>query len=360
MNKINDTVSLCETCYKHIPAVKFIRDNKLYLGKTCSKHGYNEVLIETDIDFYFNEHTYIKREPSSYWLDITNRCNLDCPFCYQLPDNKSVDPSIDYILNEISMLPDNGFPISLVGAEATTRKDLAELVTKIQQLPGKTRKIMIVTNGVNLAKDHYIEKFVNIPNVMWTFGLNHSNYIGQHIREKQLEGIKNCVKYNQTIKNFTYTTGDLNHIPDILEEVQHWNRENICNSARIQLGVEIGRTPEEGAPELFLSDLVKYVKNYCVEKGYSFVYKPKLSNRTHYAVEINGIMHRLIKWVDVRTIDMEESYSESLAQLVPYKPMSLLLHQFILRDRAVNNKEMLFDTIPEKYRFKEHEPINKI
>jgi hypothetical protein len=55
---------------------------------------------------------------------------------------------------------------------------------------------------------------------------------------------------------------------------------------------------------------------------------------------------------------MEEMYSESLAQLVPNKPMSLLLHQFILRDRAVNNKQMLFDTVPEKYRYKHCEALN--
>jgi hypothetical protein len=350
-----DTISMCEYCYRHISAKKFVKDNKVWLGKNCKIHGYQERVIESDVDFYFKEQQYIRREPSSYWLDITNRCNLDCPFCYQLPDNKSIDPSIDYILHEISLLPDNGFPLSLVGAEATTRKDLAELVKKIQTLPGKIRKIMIVTNGVNLAKDHYIEQFVGIPNMMWTFGLNHSNYIGKHIREKQLEGIKNCVKYGQKIKNFTYTTGSLTDIDDILEEVQYWKRENICDSVRIQLGVEIGRTPKEMQAELYLSDLVKYVKNYCQTKGYSFYPKHELSNRTHYAVEINGIIHRLIKWVDVRTIDMEEMYSESLAQLVPNRPMSLLLHQFILRDRAVNNKEMLFDIIPDKYRFKQYE-----
>lgn len=350
MHQINHTTSLCEECYRHIPAVKFIKDDKVYLGKTCPKHGYTEVVIESDSDFYFKEQQYFKREASSYWIDITNRCNLDCPFCYQKPDNKSIDPTIDYILHEISMLPDNGFPISLVGAEATTRKDLHELVKRIQELPGKHRKIMIVTNGVNLAKEHYIEKFVGLENVSWTFGLNHKNYIGTHIREKQLEGINNCVKYNQKIKNFTYTTGNLNDIPDILEEVQHWNKMNICDNVRIQLGVDIGRTPEEGAPELYLSDLVKYVKNYCIEKQYTFEPRYDLSNRTHYAVDINGITHRLIKWVDVRTIDMEETYSESLAQLVPNKPMSPLLHQFILRDRVINEKQMLFDTIPEKYR----------
>lgn len=141
MHQINDTVSLCEECYRHIPATKFIRDDKVYLGKTCPKHGYKEVQIESDVDFYFKEQQYIKRDPSSYWLDITNRCNLDCPFCYQLPDNKSIDPTIDYIIHEISLLPDNGFPLSLVGAEATTRKDLHILVKRIQQLPENPERL---------------------------------------------------------------------------------------------------------------------------------------------------------------------------------------------------------------------------
>jgi hypothetical protein len=73
-------------------------------------------------------------------------------------------------------------------------------------------------------------------------------------------------------------------------------------------------------------------------------------NRTHYAVRINGIEHKFIKWCDVRTIDLEEVQSESWASIVPGKPMSPLLHQVILRDQAVNKGQMLLDTVPEKYR----------
>lgn len=341
-------------CYRHVNSEKFERDGSMWIKKFCKYHDIQESILDIDAEFYKHQ-IYQRRLPSSYWLDITNRCNLECPFCYQLPDNKSLDPSIDYILHEISLLPDNGFPLSLVGAEATTRKDLAELVKKIQQLPGIPRKIMIVTNGVNLAKDHYIEQFVGIPNLMWTIGINHINYLGTKIREQQLKGINNCMLYDQKIKNFTYTTGDLKDIPDILEEIQYWKKENICDNARIQLGVEIGRTPEQGVNTLYLSDLVKFVKQYCLSKDYSFIPKPEISNRTHFTVEINGIIHRLIKWVDVRTIDMEEVFSESLAQLVPNKPMTSLLHQFILRDRAVNEKKILFDTVPKKYQWPEYQ-----
>ena len=63
----------------------------------------------------------------SYFLETTNKCNLACPHCYQEPDNKSIDPAILSILAKIKSWPDDGYPVALVGAEPTTRKDLPEL-----------------------------------------------------------------------------------------------------------------------------------------------------------------------------------------------------------------------------------------
>ena len=348
MNSTQSTVSMCEHCYRHIPAIKFVKDNSYWLGKTCPKHGYHECLIEVDAEFYESQ-IYERREPSSYWLDITNRCNLECPHCYQMPDNKSTDQSIDFLLSHIQSWPDDGLPISLVGAEPTTRKDLVDLVLGIQALPIKPRMIMIVTNGINLGKYEYAKKFQGIKNLKWTVGLNHPDYNGGVIRVKQMEGVKNCIELGLEIKNFTYTLADLSQLEYVLEEMQEWHKQGVCDNARIQVGVDIGRVPDEQGPELWLSDLVNAATELSVQKGWTFVPDDRLGNRTHYAVNINGVLHRLIKWCSVKTIDLEEVQSESWADLVPGKPMSSLLHQVILRDRAVNNTEMLFDTIPKKY-----------
>lgn len=352
---MNETFSMCGICYRHIPATRLFKDTGVYLSKHCPVHGHQEDLVEIDTEFY-KQQLYVKRQPSSYWIDVTNRCNLDCPHCYQMPNNDSTDPSIDYIIDEIKSLPNNGYPLSLVGAEPTTRKDLDILIKKIQELEGKPRTIMIVTNGINLAKYDYAKKFKGIPNLKWTIGLNHPNYNGDSIRQKQEQGIKNCVDLGLVIKNFTYTLGTIDQLPEVLDEVQKWKHENICDNARIQLGVEIGRTPDDHGKELYLSDLVKETKKICEFKNWNFEYSLENSNRTHYAVKINNIIHRLIKWCDVKTIDFEETQSESWASLVPNQPMSTLLHQVILRDRFVNNKLPLYDSIPKKYRNNE---INK-
>lgn len=348
MNKLLETLSMCEHCYRHIPATRFEKDNQIWLSKTCPEHGYHECLVETDAEFYCN-HKYERRSPNTFWFEITNRCNLDCPHCYQMPDNLSKDPTVTSIIEQTKQLPDD-MAIALVGAEPTTRKDLPEIVKDIQSLTENPRWLMIVTNGINLGKRAYAEKFAGIEGLTWTIGLNHPDYNGGVIRQRQQVGIDNCIELGLNIKNFTYTLGSMDQLDDVLEEIQEWHHKGICSDARIQLGVEIGRTPDDHGPELYLSELVKSAELLCKKKGWEWTVDQEKGNRTHYLVKINGITHRFIKWVDVKTIDFKEIYSESWANLVPGQPKSPLLHQVILRDRAVNERKPLFDTLPKEYR----------
>ena len=116
------------------------------------------MLVEPDADFYIN-YKYKRQALESYFLEITNHCNLACPHCYQEPDNKSADPSIDYLLSLIDSWPDDGYPVALVGAEPTTRKDLPDLIRAINNMNRKHRKVMILTNGVYLSNYEYAQKF---------------------------------------------------------------------------------------------------------------------------------------------------------------------------------------------------------
>ena len=54
MNKLEDTQSLCEHCYRHVPAVRFERDGQIWLWKKCKWHGESEHLVEPDAEFYLN------------------------------------------------------------------------------------------------------------------------------------------------------------------------------------------------------------------------------------------------------------------------------------------------------------------
>jgi organic radical activating enzyme len=345
MNKLEDTLSVCEHCYRHVPAVRFERDGQIWLGKTCKEHGYVEHLVEPDAEFYLN-YNYPRQALESYFIEITNRCNLACPHCYQEPDNASKDPAIDYLLELIKSWPDNGFPVALVGAEPTTRKDLPALITAIQSLPGKPRAIMILTNGVYMSDLDYVKEFAKFKNVMWTIGLNHPDYQGHTVRRKQMEGIKNMLDMGLRIKNVSYTLEDLSQLEYCLEEIQQFG-VSICEQYRVRCGADIGRHP--GGPKIYMSHLVSEAKRICDAKGWKYNVDAGEGNRAHFPLVINGILTKIIQWPDAKTIDLMEVQTEAIADIIPGKPPSPLVHQVILRDGAINKKLPLYDTIPQEY-----------
>lgn len=344
MEKLEETLSICEHCYRHVEAIRFKRDDSIWLGKTCPEHGYVEHLVEPDADFYLN-YQYDAHALESYFIEVTNRCNLACPHCYQEPDNLSKDPEIERITKIIQSWPDDGFPLALVGAEPTTRKDLPDIIRAIQALPGKPRGIMILTNGVNLSNLEYAKQFVEFKNVMWTFGLNHPDYQGHKVRSKQMQGIKNCNELGLVIKNVSYTLEDMTQLEYCLQEIQEFGT-SICKQYRVRCGADIGRTP--GGPKIFLSDLIKETRNLCNKHNWSYSTKTT-GNRAHYAVMINNIDIKVIQWPDVKTVDLKEIQTEAIADILPGKPPSPLVHQVILRDGAINKGLPLLDTIPQEY-----------
>jgi Radical SAM superfamily len=345
MTKLEDTLSLCEHCYRHVPAVRFLRDNAIWLGKTCKHHGYSEHLVEPDGEFYLS-YKYPRHALESYLIDITNRCNLNCPNCYQEPDNMSKDLPIDYFLNIIKSWPDDGYPVALCGAEPTVRNDLPEFINALNALPGKRRNIMILTNGVRISDYDYAKQFKDFDNVMWTIGLNHPDYQGRTVRQKQMEGIANCKDLGLKIKNVSYTLETMDQMEYCLEEIQEFGL-GICQQYRVRCGADIGRYP--GGPKIFMSDLLNEAKRIAEKNNWTLGFDPGSGNRAHYPLIINGILVKIIQWPDVKTIDLLEVQTEAIADILPGKPKSPLVHQVILRDAMVNKRMNLWDTIPQEY-----------
>lgn len=347
----SSTISLCTSCYRHVSARTFIENGKIYLEKTCPEHGYEKYLVEKDAKFYL-EYQYPKRDLQEFFdavcLDITNRCNLNCPHCYQIPDSKSQDTSISAIISQIKKWSKQR-AVVLMGAEPTVRNDLPELIEKINEIA--VRPIMILTNGVNLSRIDYASQFTKFDNVYFTIGLNHPDYQGHVVRYKQEDGLKNCQTLGLKIKNISYTIEGFHQLEYCLHEIQKFNREyQYCNMYRIRVGTDIGRCPDQ--EKMFLSDLVKNSQAIAEKNNWKFAPRPDLGIRAHYPVEINDVLVKLIQWPDVGTLDLEETQTESWADMLPGYPPSPLVHQVILRDQLVNNNIPLLDIVEEKYRMK--------
>lgn len=346
------TLSLCPQCYKHIHATKFKRQRTLWMGKTCPEHGYYESMMEKEWLFLAslnNDSRYY--ESNGYVIDITDRCNLQCPHCYQLPDNKKTDKPIEEILNKIKSYPDDGIWITLAGAEPTMRRDIFQLLSLLKNLHFETghkpRKINILTNGVMLDNENFLLKLVEAGADSVTIGLNHPDYQGKHIHNRQLKGIENCVRLGISIKNINYTIENLAQIPFILQEIQSF--KDIAREYRIRGGAEIGRSPKD-EQKLFLSDIVYEVYRQCGNLKYKWDKIPGDDNIYKYNVKINGIKHRLIQWADVTNIDLDELHCGPWGDLVPGVPLTNLMHQVILRDAVVNKGMTLLDDVPHDLR----------
>lgn len=341
-----EVISVCHKCYRHVDCVKYEKNGSIYIDKVCPNHGKSTHLIEPDAEFYINN-KYNWRNLQCYFIEITNRCNLACPHCYQMPDNKSIDSSVSGILNIVRQWPDDGFPVALVGAEPTIRDDLDEIMQEIWRLPGKKRDILILTNGVRLSNKKFADKFKDLDNVYWTFGLNHKDYSGEKIRQKQIEGINNCIANGMKIKNISYTLLDLTQLEDCIKEIDYFGKHYIDSCYRIRCGADIGRSPKDKR-QIYLSELLRETENLCDKNGMDIVHTPdNLANRAHFPVEINGIPTKIIQWPDASTLDLSELQTEAIADILPGKPRSPLVHQVILRDGAINKGIELPDTIPD-------------
>ena len=354
-----ETVSLCEHCYRHIPAEKFIRDESVWMRKTCSHHGTSEYMIERDAEFYksleFDPYGY--DIPSGIMIEVTDRCNLKCPHCYHEPESAATDKPISLILQQIESWPADSGSVILAGAEPTLRKDLPKLIREIkhtqQKLGREHQDITILTNGVRFADRAWAKEAFNSGCRAVMVGLNHQTYQGEKIHIKQLEAIKNCNEIGIIVYYIGYTLENVDHISEVLEEIQQLGDSAL--QYRVRAGSDIGRNPDE--PRYFLSDHVKAIKAYADSQGWSWEKIPADDNLYHYMVKINGIVHRLIQWSDPKTIDMEELRCGPWCDFVPNKPISNFLHQIMLRDAAVNKNMHLWDTVSKRYQFRSREDM---
>lgn len=168
----------CDSCKRLVSAVHVEEGGKVYFVKTCPQCGETRDLLSGDARRYD-----IKREldggynytgcavncldcpkhkkPTFVFLDVTNRCNLNCPICINNTPSMgfTFDPPIEYFENVFKEL--SAFPVrpavQLFGGEPTVRKDLFDIIKMCQSYGLAAR---VVTNGVKLADREYCKRLV--------------------------------------------------------------------------------------------------------------------------------------------------------------------------------------------------------
>ena len=338
MKFIHDTVSVCNECYRHIPGVVFERDDQIWLTKKCQDHGVMEEVVEPDIEFYYSLSRPRIRHIDMIMFEATDKCQLNCPHCYHLPDNTSIDPSLGALLEKVNNYPKLFSPI-ILGAEATLHKDIIPLAHTLAERFGKAR---IISNGLRFANAEFAKNLLYEKNILPSIGLNHPSYQGNAVHKKQIRGINNCKEFGQ-LEDIGYTLESLDHLPDILEEIDKLKDDKLTK-VRIRAGSFIGRSSDQ--TRNYLSTTVKRLRDLL---GNDIISNPWDDNPYHVMMDWKGISLRVIQWPDVKNIDLEELETGPWANFTN-GPMSNFVHQVIMRDAFVNNKLKPLDEIPLHYR----------
>ena len=176
---IRRTRSVCPVCLKNIPAVLEQEENgRIYMSKTCAHHGSFRALIwQGGMDFtawsrggaalaegqgldcpgncgLCGEH---ESGSCCVLLEVTDRCNLHCRYCFADPKCSAADPSSDPAFEELEgqirdLAERCGQPLlQLSGGEPTLRDDLPELVRAARS--AGCSYVQVNTNGIRLAQD---------------------------------------------------------------------------------------------------------------------------------------------------------------------------------------------------------------
>lgn len=190
------TVSICPECLERIPAVVQEEDDgQIYMCKTCSEHGDFKDLISSSAKYYKWTHYQKKdKDGNVVWqfekngeanpadcspedprgcpyncglctehlstcslalIDLTNRCNFNCNFCYANVQKSGylVEPSleeIDRIMKHFRSKPLPAPAIMFTGGEPTVRKDFPE-ICKMAKDHG-FKEVIVATNGYGFSR----------------------------------------------------------------------------------------------------------------------------------------------------------------------------------------------------------------
>lgn len=176
---ISSTESLCPECLQKIPAQRVVQGGKVYLVKRCPEHGdYQTLLWQGSPQWDSWVRPTIPTPPKECFtqvekgcpfdcglcadhykttctalIEVTQRCNLNCRFCFANAGSELDEPSMDVIEGWYKNVLAASGPVNiqLSGGEPTLRNDLPEIVEMGRALGFNF--IQLNTNGLRLAED---------------------------------------------------------------------------------------------------------------------------------------------------------------------------------------------------------------
>ncbi|MFX1391454.1 MAG: tetraether lipid synthase Tes [Promethearchaeota archaeon] len=236
------TRSVCPECLEPIAAEIYEENDEIWMKKSCEEHGQFKDKISSSAKYYKWTHWAIKdKDGNVVWkfdkdgdanppdcaieddrgcpyncglcpehlstcslalIDLTNRCNFNCNFCYANVQKSGylIEPSleeIDRIMKHFRNKPIPAIAIMFTGGEPTVRKDFPE-ICKMAKDNG-FKEVIVATNGYGFQKKNggleWTKKVkeAGLDTLYFQFdGINDVTY-------EKTRGIKNLMSYKQRV-----------------------------------------------------------------------------------------------------------------------------------------------------------------
>ena len=246
---------ICTRCRNRVPSEHVFRDGKVFIRKDCPDCGVTESLLSSDAATWQRkrkicrfdpqdpiwctlkcEACQFQHRPRMVFLDLTNRCNMNCPICIANIPGMGFEfhPPLSYFENVLGglgrMQPRP--VVQLFGGEPTVREDLFEIIDIARR---NGLEVRIVTNGLKLADEQYCKRLCDAevpvllafdgrdPEIYERLRKNRSAY---HKKVKALENLKKYSKRKNTIMCCVARHVNDRHIRDLIDFC-HQNRDHI-------------------------------------------------------------------------------------------------------------------------------------
>lgn len=148
------TRSICNKCFGVVDAEVFEKKGRVYIKKECPKHGIfvsPHVWDDPEIYNYLIKFDVLTFPSRKVLLNLTNRCNMNCHFCY----SKANDCHLEELnLADIKKMDIDKFSyFFLSGGEPTIKKDIIPI---IKYLKRKKKTVFLLTNGLRLIEKKFM------------------------------------------------------------------------------------------------------------------------------------------------------------------------------------------------------------
>lgn len=188
---LKKTRSICPECSAVLDAAILEDGGKVWLERTCSDHGHFRDLYWSDVDLWKkferfesvgkgieNPHRAAPPEGCPSYcgictnhksatllanIDLTNRCNLNCDFCFANARacGYVYEPTYEQVIAMLRLLreekPVPTPAVQFSGGEPTMREDLPRIIAAAKEMGFP--QVQVATNGIVLAKDiGYLQK----------------------------------------------------------------------------------------------------------------------------------------------------------------------------------------------------------